>query len=119
VEEAGSLDFTAYAFETPTLDPNDWLKEFAHHAIGMHIADRTLRMTKPELVAFIRKGGERDADVSIAMLDALGAAQRTFEGWGKLLDLAQTRYLVAGSSAVLTAEVATTESVEPEPRPEN
>ncbi len=52
------------------------------------------------------------------MLDALDAAQRTFEAWGKLLDIAQTRYLVAGSSAVLATEGATTESVEPEPRPQ-
>ena len=100
MQEAASLDFTAYAFDTSIRDPNGWMKEFAHHAIGMHVADRTLRMSKAELVAFIRKGGERDAEVPATMLAALEGAQRTFEGWGKLLDLARTRYLVAASSAV-------------------
>lgn len=80
------------------------MKAFAHHAIGMHIADRTLRMSKDELVAFIQKGGERDANVPAAMLDALYTAQKTLKGWGELLDLARTRYMVAGSSAVLTRE---------------
>ncbi|MCJ2098969.1 hypothetical protein [Methylobacterium sp. E-046] len=117
VEEAATLDFAAYTFDTPTRDPNGWMKEFAHHAIGMHVADRTLRMSKPELVAFIRKGGERDADVPATMLAALENAQRTFEGWGKLLDLARTRYLVAGSSAVLGNEGAVAEPAEPEALP--
>ena len=117
VQEAASLDFAAYAFDTPTRDPNGWMKEFAHHAIGMHVADRTLRMSKAELVAFIRKGGERDAEVPATMLAALEGAQRTFEGWGKLLDLARTRYLVAGSSAVLGHEgaEATSATLDAEP----
>ena len=114
VEEAASLDFTAYAFDTPTRDPNGWMQEFSHHAIGMHVADRTLRMSKAELVAFIQKGGERDAEVPVTMLAALESAQRTFEGWGKLLDLARTRYLVAGSSAVLGHEGAEATSVTPD-----
>ena len=114
VEEAASLDFAAYAFDTPTRDPNGWMKEFAPHSLGMHIADRTLRMSKAELVAFIRKGGERDAEVPVTMLAALESTQRTFEGWGKLLDLARTRYLVAGSSAVLGHEGATNEGAKPE-----
>ncbi|MCJ2097454.1 hypothetical protein, partial [Methylobacterium sp. E-046] len=77
------------------------------HSLGMHIADRTLRMSKPELVAFIQKGGERDAEVPTAKLEALTCAQKTLEGWGKLLDLARDRYLVAGSSAVLSQDAET------------
>ncbi|MGE8128926.1 hypothetical protein ACQKQD_18295 [Methylobacterium sp. NPDC080182] len=118
VEEAASLDFTAYAFDIPIRDPNGWMEEFSHHAIGMHISDRTLRMSKPELVAFIQKGGERDADVPGTMLAALDSAQKTFEGWGKLLDVARTRYLVAASSAVLTHEGTPPENAAPEPQQE-
>ena len=102
VEEAASIEFTASAFDTPTRDLSGWMKEFAPHSLGMHIADRTLRMSKPELVAFIQDGGEGDVEVPAAMLDALTIAQKTFEGWGKLLDVARCRYLVAGSSAVLS-----------------
>ncbi|MCJ2098053.1 hypothetical protein, partial [Methylobacterium sp. E-046] len=76
VEEAASLDFAAYAFDTPTRDPSGWMKEFTPHSLGMHIADRTLRMSKPELVAFIQKGGERDAEVPTAKLEALTCAQK-------------------------------------------
>lgn len=119
VEEAASLDFTAYSFDFPTRDPNGWLGEFAHYAIGMHISDRTLRMSKPELVAFIREGGERDADVPGAMLAALTSAQKTFEGWGKLLNVAQSRYLVAASSAVLADDAPQTESPGPAPQQES
>ncbi len=118
VEEAASLDFTAYAFDFPTRDPNGWLKEFACHALGMHIADRTLRMSKPELVAFIKEGGEQDADVPGAMLAALGSAQKTLEGWGKLLNVAQSRYLVAASSAVLAGEGPQAEDAEIDPQQE-
>lgn len=118
VEEAASLDFIAYTFDTPARDPNGWLKEFARHAIGMHIADRTLRMSKPKLVAFIQKGGERDAAVPTDMLAALESAQKTFEGWGKLLDVARTRYLVAGSSAVLADAKPQAGNTELEPQEE-
>ena len=117
VEEAASLDFAAYTFDTPTRDPNGWMQEFSHHAIGMHVADRTLRMSKPELVVFIQKGGERDVEVPATMLAALESARRTFEGWGKLLDLARTRYLVAGSSAVLGHEGTVAEPAKPEALP--
>ncbi|MCJ2133251.1 hypothetical protein MKK69_04080 [Methylobacterium sp. J-026] len=84
----------------------------------MHIADRTLRMSKPELVAFIQKGGERDAGTPASMFKALDAAQGTFEGWGKLLSLACARYMVAASSAVLGQEGGATKTAEPEPEPE-
>ena len=119
VEEAASLDFTAYAFDTPTRDPSGWMKEFAPRSLGMHIADRTLRMSKPELVAFIQEGGESDAEVPAAMLDALTTAQKTFEGWGKLLDVARCRYLVAGASAVLSQNTETeAEGVKAQAQPE-
>ncbi|MCJ2073433.1 hypothetical protein MKK75_32400 [Methylobacterium sp. J-030] len=117
LEEMATLDFAAYTFDTPTRDPNGWMKQFHHHAIGMHIADRTLRMSKPELVDFIRKGGERDADTPAIMLQALDAAQEAFEGWGKLLSLAHTRYMVAASSAVLDQEEPTAEPSKPMPAP--
>lgn len=118
VEEAASLDFTAYTFDTPTRDPKGWMKEFTPHSLGMHIADRTLRMSKPDMVAFIQEGGERDADMPGTMLAAIDSAQKTFEGWGKLLDLARTRYLVAASSAVLADDGPQTASAEPEPQHE-
>ncbi|MCJ2084631.1 hypothetical protein MKK88_01290 [Methylobacterium sp. E-005] len=116
LEEMAALDFAAYTFDEPTRDPNGWMEQFHHHAIGMHIADRTLRMSKPELVDFIRKGGERDADTPKIMFQALNAAQETFEGWGKLLSLAHTRYMVAASSAVLDQQAPATEPAEPESR---
>lgn len=118
VEEMATLDFAAYTLDTPTRDPNGWMGEFAHHAIGMHIADRTLRMSKTELAAFIRKGGERDADTPAIMLQALNAAQKTLEGWGKLLSLACTRYMVAASSEVLAQEGAADGAVWADPGPE-
>lgn len=112
LEEMATLDFAAYSLDTPTRDPNGWMEQFSHHAIGMHIADRTLRMSKDELVDFIQKGGERDADTPAIMFKALDAAQETFEGWGKLLSLARIRYMVAASSAVRDQESVTAEAAE-------
>ena len=51
------------------------------------------------------------------MLKALECAQQTFEGWGKLLDLARTRYMVAASSAVLGHEGAEATTVAPDAAP--
>ncbi len=74
------------------------------HAIPMHIADETLRMTKPELMAFVRDANKRGDDTDGIMWKALNAASSTFDGWAKLLHLAGTRFLVAGASVVVEDE---------------
>ncbi|MGH1592397.1 hypothetical protein ACRBEV_33300 (plasmid) [Methylobacterium phyllosphaerae] len=104
VESAATLSFQAYTFDTPLRSPQQWADEFSTHAIPMHIADRTLRMTKPELMAFIRDAAERGDGTDEIMMKALNATSSTFDGWAKLLHLAGTRYLIAGASVAIEPE---------------
>ena len=116
LEEAAQLGFTAYDLPDPIKTPPQWVERFADFAIGMHIADRILRMSKTEAMAFIRDAGERDADLAANMFQVLNSAQTTFEGWGKLLDVASSRYLVAGSAIVLADQAPDGQEEEaPEP----
>ncbi|MDP4026978.1 hypothetical protein Q8W71_30780 [Methylobacterium sp. NEAU 140] len=98
VENAAPLAFEAYTFDDPVGSPAEWTDRFAPHSMGLCIADKTLRMTKPELVAFIRGAAERGNGTDEIMFKALNAAQDTLEGWGKLLSVAAARYLVAASA---------------------
>ncbi|MCJ2101953.1 hypothetical protein, partial [Methylobacterium sp. E-046] len=98
IEEFAQLDFRAYDLDSPLRTPQQWAARFAAHAMSMHVADRTLRMSKPEMIAFIRESGERDGDLPGIMFQALDGAQGTFEGWGKLLNVARSRYVVAASA---------------------
>lgn len=102
LEEAAQVDFAAYTFDFPVKAPQEWAAAFAEYAMAMHAADRTLRMTKPELITFIRDAGGKDASLPGVMLQMLDAAQNTFAGWSKLMSLASTRYLVAASAATLS-----------------
>lgn len=101
VENAASLSFQAYTFDMPLRSPQEWAGEFTMHAIAMHIGDKTLRMTKPELMAFVRDAAKRGDDTDGIMWKALNAASSTFDGWAKFLHLASTRYLIAGASAAI------------------
>lgn len=101
IEDAAQLNFAAYSLPDPIKTPHQWTARFADFAMGMHVADRTLRMSKPEVMAFIRDAGERDAELPGVMFKALTSAQETFAGWGKLLDVAESRYIVAGSALTL------------------
>ena len=101
LEGAAALSFGAYSFPDPVATPKGWTDKFASHALSFLIADRTLRMTKPELVAFIREADAEDGEMSEAMFQALDSARESFEGWSKLLRLARTRYLVAAAAAAV------------------
>lgn len=98
VEEFARLEFGAYDLGSPLKTPQQWAGRFAEYAMAMHLADRTLRMSKPEMMAFIRDSGERDDDLPEIMLRSLDSAQSTFDGWGKLLSVARSRYIVAASA---------------------
>lgn len=116
LEDAAQLDFTAYNLPDPIKTPHQWAARFSDFAMGMHVADRILRMSKTEAMAFIQDAGERDANLAGNMFQALNSAQATFEGWGKLLDVASSRYLVAGSATVLAGEAQGAQREEaPEP----
>lgn len=104
VESAATLSFQAYTFDASLRTPREWAAEFEDHAIAMHIAGKALRMTKPELMAFIRDANERGNGADEIMMRALTAASETFEGWAKLMHLAGTRYLVAGASVAIEPE---------------
>ncbi len=67
----------------------------------MHVADKTLRMDKAALVAFIRSAEEREDACDEAMFQAISYAQDALEGYARLLDLASTRYLAAASALVV------------------
>lgn len=105
VENAASLQFQAYTFELPLRSPQEWAGEFNMYAVPMHVADKTLRMTKPELMAFVRDAAKRGDGVDELMMKALGAAASTFDGWAKFLHLAGTRYLIAGASVAIEPEM--------------
>lgn len=105
-EDVGSLDFAAYALNEPVKTPREWADKFASPAMAMHVADRTLRMTKPELMAFIRKAGETDAATPEIMFRILDGSQETLEGWSNLLEIARARYIVAASAACLDPETS-------------
>jgi hypothetical protein len=90
VASAASLQFQGYTFDAPLRSPREWGGRFGSHAIAMHIADKTLRMTKPELMAFVRSAGERADGTDGVLMDALNAATASLEGWVKLLHLAST-----------------------------
>lgn len=105
VENAASLQFQAYTFELPLRSPQEWAGEFNMHAVPMHVADKTLRMTKPELMAFVRDAAKRGDEMDELMMKALSAAASTFDGWAKFLHLAGTRYLIAGASVAIEPEM--------------
>jgi hypothetical protein len=103
LEGAASLSFEAYALDEPVLSPTEWGNKLNDQIWGLLLTDRLLRMGKAEMETFIREAGERNDETPEAMYRALDAAQVTLEGWGKLLDAARCRYMVAASSAVLGA----------------
>ncbi|MCJ2011281.1 hypothetical protein [Methylobacterium sp. J-076] len=98
VEVIAEIEFGAYDLNTPIKTPQEWADAFAERAVMLHLADRTLRMTKPETMAFIRDAGEKDPTLPEVILRGLDAAQATLEGWSNLLGLARTRYIVAASA---------------------
>lgn len=104
VESAATLSFQAYTFDASLRSPQEWGAKFSAHTLAAHIADKTLRMTKPELMAFVRSAAERGDDTDGIMLRALTAASTSFDGWAKLLHLAGSRYLIAGSSVAIEPE---------------
>ena len=104
LEDFAGIELRAYEFDFPIKTPQEWTGEFSDRALMLHLADRTLRMTKPELMAFIREAGESDASTPAAMFGALDAASETLAGWGNLLGLARARYIVAASAACLEPE---------------
>lgn len=101
VEDFAALDFAAYTLDGPVKTPTEWANQFISPAMAMHVADRTLRMTKPELIAFIRDAGEGNAAAPEIMFRNLDASQETLEGWSNLLATARARYIVAASAACL------------------
>lgn len=106
LEELAGIEFGAYALDGSVKSPNEWAKKLASPAMAMHVADRTLRMTKPELMAFIRKAGETDAATPEIMFLNLDGSQETLEGWSNLLGLARARYIAAASAACLKPEMS-------------
>ena len=103
-ESAASLDFEAVHIPTPVRTPRQWQERFAPHTLGLHMADRVLRMSKAELVAFIRGADARDGDLPGSLINALGAARSEAQTYAELLDAAWTRFLVAGSTIALNDE---------------
>jgi hypothetical protein len=97
-EAFAQIEFGAYTFDDPVKSVQEWAAQFRPHAMAMHLADRTVRMTKPEMIGFIREEGERDAETPAAIFHVLDAAGETFEGWSNLLKLARARFIVAGSA---------------------
>jgi hypothetical protein len=57
-ETPATLDFTAYNLPDPIKTPHQWAARFAEFAMGMHVADRILRMSKTKAMAFIRDAGD-------------------------------------------------------------
>jgi len=104
IEEFAQLEFGAYEFDDPLKAPREWAARFAEYAMAMHVADRTLRMSKPEMIAFIRDAGSRDAELPEIMFRSLDCARETFDGWGKLLEVARSRYVVAASAEHVEAD---------------
>lgn len=96
-----ALAFEAYAFDEPVRSPPQWLDKIRPHTLGLHLADRLLRMSKAETVAFLADAETRLPAGSKSMLDVLEAAQESLDGWARLLGVAQARFMV--SAAVLAA----------------
>lgn len=103
-ESAASLDFEAVHIPTPVRTPHQWQERFEPHTLGLHMADRVLRMSKAELVVFIRGADARDCDLPGSLINALGAARSEAQTYAEMLDAAWTRFLVAGSTIVLNDE---------------
>ncbi|MCJ2043786.1 hypothetical protein MKK58_04440 [Methylobacterium sp. J-078] len=103
LESAATLSFDAYEFDDPILSPTEWGNRIQEQIWGLLLMDRLLRMGKAEMIAFISDAGQKNDATPEGMYRALDGAQVTLEGWGKALDLARTRYMVAASSAVLEA----------------
>lgn len=101
IEQMAAIPFDAIEIAPPLRSPREWAEAFASQALGMHVADKTLRMDKAALVAFIRSAEERKDACDEAMFQAISCAQETLEGYARLLDLASTRYLAAASALVV------------------
>ena len=100
-EGAARLDFTAQTFDAPLRNVPAWSEEFRHYALGMHIADRFLRMDKAEAVEIVRRGDGLEGRTTEMMFKAITSAQQAFEVWAKQLDIAACRYAVAISTATV------------------
>lgn len=99
VESAATVDFKAIdPSDIPLRSPQEWAEKLCNQALGMHVADKTLRMSKPELVAFLREASGGGEGVDATLYKAIDYARENLAGWAKLLDVARTRFLVAGST---------------------
>jgi hypothetical protein len=105
-DSIAQLTFEALALETALRSPKEWVDEFRSHALGMHIADKTLRMGKPELVQFLQDAAARADGADRIMLDAMDAVKETLDGWSEVLEAAGIRYLVAAAAAGFEAETS-------------
>lgn len=102
LEGAASLSFEGLVFTDGTRTLPEWRAKLGEYAIAMVLAEHFLKMGKPEMEARIRELGEEDDGSGvITILRNFDAAQESFEGWAKLLNVASTRYTIASSSVVL------------------
>lgn len=113
MEGAASLAFEPYELDTALRNPREWAAEFTEHSIGMHLADKLLRMGKSEAVSFVQDADRRDGKLPEVLMKSLSSAREALDGWARVLSVAEARFLVAASSAAIEAPGESGEVVEP------
>ena len=102
-ESAASLGFEAYSFDTPIRSPREWNERLSPYTIGLHLADRFLRMSKPEMVAFMEDLDGRDPEILLGMLNAVRDTRDELKALADIVGLAHIRLVVAGSAVVVSS----------------
>ncbi|GJD46439.1 hypothetical protein AFCDBAGC_4320 [Methylobacterium cerastii] len=103
-EGAASLSFEAYDLDTPIRSPREWNERLSPYTVGLHLADRFLRMSKPELVAAIETLDGRGPEAVLSVLNAIHDTHEEMKALADIMGAAHTRLIVAGSSVIVSSD---------------
>ena len=116
-ESAASLNFEAVHVPTAIRTPRQWHERFAPHTLRLHMADRVLRMSKRELVAFVRGAGQKDPTLPVSMIKQVEAARAEAQTYAEMLNATWVRLLVAGAAAIPAEEQNSPQAESPSTKP--
>ena len=103
-EGAASLGFEAYDLDTPIRSPGEWNERLSPYTVGLHLADRFLRMSKPELVAAIETLDGRGPEAVLSVLNAVHDTHEEMKALASIMGAAHTRLIVAGSAVIVSSD---------------
>ncbi|MCJ2042906.1 hypothetical protein MKK55_28750 [Methylobacterium sp. J-059] len=103
VEGSAPIDFKANDPGVPLRSAEEWAG-ISQHALGLCVADRLLRMEKPEMVSFV-EGIVSETGKIEPLLDLMGLVRDTREAMEALADMAratEARLFIATSAVIVS-----------------